>query len=246
MLAGFTSGDPFLIEQPFGRGRVLLITCSLRAEWSSLPLTNVYLPLIQSAARYLAAGAVTTRNFAFGDEVVATLTPAVNSAEGSVLRPDGSRDRCEVITSEERSEVRYARTDLPGVYAIRVGPRGAGAGTPAASGADRSFPFSVTPSPVESDLTPLANSALDRLQSDLDFTRVEAGGRALAARLGRAEGGGVASAAGGQYWTVALAGVLALLVLEMALTRYWWAGAGSSSPENRMRSGQSPGVPPAP
>src|ERR1041384_7885196 len=61
-LAEYGSGDPFLIEGKSGRGRVLLVTTPLDADWSTLPLTNFYLPFVQSAVRYLAAGAVPDRN----------------------------------------------------------------------------------------------------------------------------------------------------------------------------------------
>jgi hypothetical protein len=76
-------------------------------------------------------------------------------------------------------------------------------------------------------LTPLSSVALERLQSELAFTRVEAGagGRALAARLAESGAAG-ADGGSGEYWIIALAGVLGLLVFEMALTRYWWASGG--------------------
>ncbi|MEO6436177.1 MAG: BatA domain-containing protein [Tepidisphaeraceae bacterium] len=210
VLAAFTSGDAFLVEQPFGRGRVALVTCSLGREWSTLPLTSLYLPLLQSTARFLVGGTTPARNFAAGEEVVATIAPAVDAKRGSVIRPDNRGDECDITSAEGRSELRYARTDLPGLYTIRVGPRPS----------ERRVVFSVAPPPDESDLSPLARSHWDLLAARLDFERMESGARRLATRLGDARGGG-------EYWLVALLGVLGLLVIEMTLTRRWSASGGA-------------------
>jgi len=150
---------------------------------------------------------VRDRNFATGTEIVARFEPQVPATLGTVVRPDVSVDRCEIISGEGRSEARYAATDLAGVYTIRAGPRG-----PAPS-----VKFALAPPPAESDLTPLDEAAWRRLEDQLGFVRMEPAERSLAARLigTRASGGG------DRYWMMALGGVLALFVIEMALTRAW-------------------------
>jgi hypothetical protein len=208
VLAAFESGDAFLLEQPFGRGRVVMVTCSLGSQWSTLPLSNLYLPLVQSAMQYLAGGRTSTLNFSAGDEVVAAIAPVEGASRGVVIRPDGSRDACEVSTpSEERSELRYARTNLPGIYTMRVGPRAAGS-------AERGVMFSVAADPAESNLTPMAEADWQQLADQLGFTQVE---MTEGARLesGREEV---------EYWMILIACVLGLFVLEMGLTRYWAGG----------------------
>jgi hypothetical protein len=195
----------------------MLITSSLGANWSTLPLTNSYLPLVQSAARYLAGANMAERNVSAGQELVATfippLPPGVRAA--TVNRPDGSRDTCDVTTIDQRSEARYARTDLPGLYAIRVAPRpapGTPPGTPPAP--ERVVTFSVAPPATESDLDPLAEADWKKLETRLGFPRVEGGEKPLAARLSVTRGGS-------EYWLAALAAVMGLLVIELALTRAW-------------------------
>src|SRR5205823_5496561 len=133
-----------------------LMTCSLGATWSTLPLTNLYLPLMQETARYLAGANVPERNFSVGGELVAVFDPPVPAAAGAggagaralVLRPDGARDSCELSTIDQRSEARYGRTDLPGLYTIRVGT----------GAAERSEIFSIAPPASESDLASLPES----------------------------------------------------------------------------------------
>ena len=57
VLAQYASGSPFLVESPVGRGRVLVMTTSLDADWGTLPLSNFYLPFVQSAAALSHLGA---------------------------------------------------------------------------------------------------------------------------------------------------------------------------------------------
>jgi len=205
--AAYSSGDAFLIDSPYGRGRVLLMTCGLGDRWSSLPLTSFYLPLMQSGARYLAGANVPERNVTSGSELVTIFDPAVPSGArgGTITRPDGTRDTCGVSTIDQRSEARYTRTDLPGLYTIQVGPRGG----------ERRAIFSVAPLAIESDLTPLAEDEWKRLERSLGFTRLDAGERPLAARVSATRGGG------NEYWLAALAAVMGLLVIELAMTRAW-------------------------
>ena len=213
VLAALGSGDAFVLEQPFGRGRVVMVTCSLGSQWSTLPLSSLYLPLVQSTVQYLAGGRTPTLNFTAGDEVVATIAPVEGGSRGVVLRPDGSRDACEVSTpSEGRSELRYARTNLPGIYTMRVRTRSAGS-------AERSVTFSVAADPAESNLAPMAEGEWQALAAQLSFSRLEAREGALGPELdsGRESG---------EYWMILIACVLGLFVLEMGLTRYWAATGG--------------------
>ena len=74
VLASYVTGQPFLVESPYGRGRVLLMTTTIDADWNTLPLTSFYLPFVQSAARHLALGAHPQRNLAPGQEIRARFT----------------------------------------------------------------------------------------------------------------------------------------------------------------------------
>jgi hypothetical protein len=46
-----TGGDPVLAEQSVGRGRVLVLAIALETQWSDLPLSASFLPLVQEIAR---------------------------------------------------------------------------------------------------------------------------------------------------------------------------------------------------
>ncbi|MBV9929306.1 MAG: VWA domain-containing protein [Acidobacteria bacterium] len=53
VLASFEDGSPALVEAGAGAGRVLMYNSTLGMAWSDLPLSPVYLPLVQQMVRYL-------------------------------------------------------------------------------------------------------------------------------------------------------------------------------------------------
>jgi hypothetical protein len=207
VLGSFSTGDPFLIDASYGRGHVVMIMCSLGGEWSTLPLTSLYLPLVQSTTRYLAGGDLPDRNVSIGEELVATFDPALEPPRATVRRPDGAPlETIDAARIDERSEVHYGHTDVPGVYRIFSRQRGK----------IQTALFSVAPPPAEADPTPLRDDQWHDLAAKYGFELLEPNAKPLAARLAPPV------IAGGE-WIVLLGCVLGLLVLEMGLTRLWSA-----------------------
>ena len=89
-LAWYTSGSPFVVESESGHGRVLLMTTSLDADWSTLPLSSFYLPFVRSAVRYLAAGGLPNHNLRVNEPIHITADGLVLARR--LLRPDGMLD----------------------------------------------------------------------------------------------------------------------------------------------------------
>ena len=56
VLARYEDGAAALIESASGRGKILLLTTTLDASWTDLPLKPSYLPLIRQMTRYLVEG----------------------------------------------------------------------------------------------------------------------------------------------------------------------------------------------
>ena len=207
VLAQYASGWPFLVESPVGRGRVLVMTTSLDADWGTLPLSNFYLPFVQSAARYLTSGLLSDRNLSPGTPIVAQFGPGVELREGKIRLPSGETRALPVT----RGEVRYARTDQPGVYTITV---------------DGTLPewmkrvnFVVRTPSTESDLTPLTDAQWKELSRELGFERIDPARESV--------GAAVASARGGHDLWLSLVGIVIVLgILEMAVVRRW-SGEGA-------------------
>lgn len=53
VLARLSDGHPLLVEHAVGRGKVLLFTSSLDTSWNDLPLSPMYVPLMQQVLRHL-------------------------------------------------------------------------------------------------------------------------------------------------------------------------------------------------
>lgn len=63
VLARFANGQPAILEQRRGAGRVLVFGSDLSNRWNDLPLQPAFLPLVHQMARYLAGGRLPAREF---------------------------------------------------------------------------------------------------------------------------------------------------------------------------------------
>jgi len=160
VLASLRSGDPFLLESTFGRGRVIAMAGPVDASWSNLPLTRLYLPMMQSIVRRLASATTADRNVNVGSPLEATIpSPTKNTVD--IYRPDGRSDRAPVSVVAGVGNVVYNATDVPGRYVMRLQNT-------------TDLPFIVRQPAGESDLSlqddpalkPIANSAGVELASD--------------------------------------------------------------------------------
>lgn len=207
VLASFSDGSPALIERPMGRGRVMMFCTTADLDWTSLPLTNAYLPLIQSVVRYISGGTVINRNLNLGDEIVASF----DEGGGAILvRPDRSDIRLAATRLGERHEVHYGPVREPGLY--RVNPVG---------GREKGVNFVVRPpaESQESDLTPLRSGQWEQLARSMGLTVVW-GKRDEIARVVRAGREEIES------WPLFIGLVIAVGLVEMAVARRWSAAEG--------------------
>jgi hypothetical protein len=123
-----------------------------------------------------------------------------------VQRPDGSRSAVEPFAVGGHVEVRYAQTDQPGQYVVRAG------GLKQSDEATQTFVVHAPPD--ESDIRPLTAQRWQWLADSLRLRRMEVDDPNLApARRGEGRTP--------DLWLAALAGVLALFVAELALSRAW-------------------------
>lgn len=202
--ATYASGKPFLVEAKWGRGRVALLTTPLDADWSTLPLSGFYVPLVQSLTRYLSNAP--DRNIAAGTSIIEVVDEVVEG-EASVQLPDGRRAPAIVNRSSARTEIRYDATAMPGQYVLRY----------RANKEDRRVNFVVAAPPDESDITPLTPAQWNELAATLGVTRVDPNEASAATSLAGSRGGR-------EMWGPFLALTLALLLAEMSLGRRWSAG----------------------
>ena len=202
-LAEYLTGEPFLIEKQFGtKGKVLLLTTTIDADWNTLPLSNFYLPFVQSAVRYLAAQSVVKSNLSPGQPIRLTF-PTDAERKVTLTLPDDTQQPLPVLRFGALPEVNYGATSVPGRYALRVQE---------GNGPERTQFFVVHGPQGESRLDRMEEDDWQALERDLQLRRVEPGRAPISAELSGPR-------RGTELWAVALGLVFLLCVLELMVGR---------------------------
>ena len=121
VIATYGNGKPFLIERPYGKGRVLMFTTSLGTQWNRIATTDLFLPLMQSAVRYLAGASLPDRNLKPFDPIEVSFdhTPTENVA--TITLPNGQVRHATAIQSGQRWTIHFNDTVQPGRYQLALG-----------------------------------------------------------------------------------------------------------------------------
>ena len=210
VIGAYADGKPFLIESAVGRGRVLVMTTPVDAEWNSLPLTHLFLPFAQSAVRYAASGPAVEkaarRNLEPGQPIIADFDEPIDSRQLIALGPAGRIDAASLAISQfgASGQVRLISTFTPGTY--RVYPKGFADTHPTQ--------FVVRTPPAESDLTPLDAERWQWLERRMRAERIDPDHRAPGASQ-------EAARSGFDLWLPLLGVAIVLSMVELSATRRW-------------------------
>ena len=148
----FSNGDPAIIDAPYGRGRVILITTSVDRDWSTWAVWgHSLIPLIHETVHYAVAGRWTDRDVLVGQPLVSHLPVRATDVTAVLQLPSGE-SQAPHATGDGRSVISEPTTKA-GFHKLTLGaPVG------------RTEWFAVNVDPQESDLTTLR---ADDLKSDL-------------------------------------------------------------------------------
>ena len=204
-LARLESGDPFLVEKPFGEGRVIACSTALDADWSNLPMRPFYLPLLQRLSVYLASTVYPPRNLDVGRPLVAFLPAADAGKKASLTNAAGIATELPIVKKGDRGVVEFAKTQRPGLYTLN--PPG---GAP--------VHFVVNASRRESDLQKLTGKEISDLASAHGVALVHSGAEYKALESSRRFGR--------ELWKGALWVLLALTFIELVLQQRFARGGG--------------------
>jgi hypothetical protein len=138
------NGDPLVVEEPIGRGRVVLVATSADPSWTAMPLWPSFVPLVQEIVAWCAGGQLQRQNLTVGEPLEAAISLSEGDAPLVIQSPDGRRHAVELRAAGEHSILKYADTAQSGIYVARFGPP-----------IDRSQIFAVNVDTAESDLTPI-------------------------------------------------------------------------------------------
>jgi len=154
-LISLANGDPLILEQKVGAGRVILVTTSADRDWSDLPLKTAYLPLVQSLGQYLAGA---KRGYLDGGTPVNTakeisLPPEFVGKSLHVTNPNKQDTEVPIVGQKDRASATITDNDRAGIYRLSL-PAGAvkGSGTPQI--------YAVNPPFLESRLEEISESEL--------------------------------------------------------------------------------------
>jgi len=112
VLARFDSGDPALVEQPVGKGSLLVLTCGWHPSDSQLALSSKFVPLLYSILEYGGVLAGNQLQYFVGDHIPIPQSIKLASSKLQIRKPNDS-----LISLDAGQEV-FTQTDLPGIYTI--------------------------------------------------------------------------------------------------------------------------------
>jgi hypothetical protein len=206
VIARLTGDDAFMVEKPFGTGRVLQTCVPLDNTWrTNLVELPAFAPLAHELVYYLAGARSTALNLTPGQPVRYRLANAM-PVTGWVLQPPVGPER-PVEVRENQIVVEDAQE--PGVYALKH----------AATGAVRFYV--VQSDPGESDLSPWTDADRERVKRALPAVKFNDDRRAIMTGITRAP-------QPAELWWLFLLGVIGLLSAEVWLTRRRALAAGVS------------------
>jgi hypothetical protein len=204
VLSSYATGEPFVVEGTFGHGHVLLVTTPLDADWSNLPLSNFYLPFVQSCVKYLCAASQSRRELEPGEKITGSFVGDVDERSVRVVLPGGRTDGCEVSPLGDRLDFRYGPVDEAGEYVVKAAsPHG-----------EEKQSFIVASPASESDLTPLDNDEIRHFHDALGVDLISADAHSVQTE----------ESTDFSLWLSGIALVLALAVGEMFLASVWGQG----------------------
>ena len=191
VLAWFDSRDPFILEKPTGKGRVLVATSGWHPADSQLALSTKFVPLIEGLL-HRHDGFVVEAQYAVFDPVALPAKAANDAEPRTVTSPDGK------VTELAATAASFDGADQPGVYHLTI------------KGED--VPLAVNLSPDESRTTPVPTEELEQFGAKLGFKPVsdELVQRQRQMRVAEWENRQ-------KLWRWLIVGVLGLLAAETAL-----------------------------
>lgn len=126
VLASLANGDPLMVEQKVGSGRVIFIATSADRDWSDLPLKTAYLPLIQSLTTHLAGGkrGAMDGGIDVGSVKEFSLPPQYVGQTFRITKPDKQHAIIAMGPTAERAVGSFDENDRAGIYRLAAAEGG--------------------------------------------------------------------------------------------------------------------------
>ena len=170
ILIGMSDGHPFLLENRFHEGRVVLFATGTDPDWSNLAASRFFLPLVHRLIYYLTeredvegthvVGAPVTINLR---DVMRPVTLQVRDPNGNIVDVPAKPEPASGVT-----RATFAQTDKRGpyIYLVLDPARASEKANPAEAKLESERAFVVNPDPQEADLAKLSERDLGALLPD--------------------------------------------------------------------------------
>jgi len=121
-LVSLANGEPLLLEQKVGAGKVMLMTTSADRDWSDLPVKTVFLPLIQSLTQYLAGGKRGSLDAGIAVGAAKELSFPANFVGRNlrVTKPDKQNSEVAIVGAKDRAAAMVEDNNQAGVYRLSL------------------------------------------------------------------------------------------------------------------------------
>ncbi|MBI2824868.1 MAG: VWA domain-containing protein [Planctomycetia bacterium] len=146
-------GDPFIVEEPLGRGRSILVATTADATWTAMPMWPSYVPIVQELLMLATRGQIPEHNVLVG-QTLGGLLPSASGQSVDIRLPAGETKRATVTGDGAERYWSFPDTATSGIFQAQ------GAARPANQATSESFAVNVNT--VESDLTQVDAEELSR------------------------------------------------------------------------------------
>ena len=125
-LISLANGDPLLVEQAVGAGRMIWVATTADRDWTDLPLKTVYLPLIQSLAQHLAGGKRGQLDPGIAVNEIKEIGLPLGFVGKSlrIAKPDKQNIEVPIVGVKDRAVAAISDNDHAGIYRLSL-PGGA-------------------------------------------------------------------------------------------------------------------------
>jgi len=103
------------------RGRVVLITTTVNADWNNWPSSPSFAPLMQELLYYASAARLREQVLQVGEPIELYLPNVAAGAEATITTADNRTESARMESQDESAVLRWTDTDISGIYSVAVG-----------------------------------------------------------------------------------------------------------------------------
>jgi hypothetical protein len=197
------NGQPLVVENYVGQGRVLVQAYPLGLDWSNVPLLKAYVVMVHDWLAYVTAPTMARYNLMPGSPIIASAPKDAAGAPATLVTPRGRTIPLVATDADSSSVYRYLQTNLPGTYRVRF---------KSSAGAAGEVPFHVAHIASESNLEPLSEKDRDKLliPAGVQFAGADVPVATTRDAAPRRE----------PFWGYLLAALVALLAVELLMSTW--------------------------